>query len=96
MPVDGTAGDDHPLAPHIAWQPICSHAEGDEHLRLRGAVTGAMSTIDFRSLRRYINRATQRLVWRPQLSTTGVHGWRLADNMRSTGRGSPRARGPTR
>ncbi|GAA5010003.1 cytochrome P450 [Streptomyces siamensis] len=59
---DGTAGADHPLAPHIAWQPICSHAEGDEHLRLRGAVTGAMSTIDFRSLRRYINRATQRLV----------------------------------
>ncbi|MGD1224830.1 MULTISPECIES: cytochrome P450 [Streptomyces] len=59
---DGTAGADHPLAPHIAWQPICSHAEGDEHLRLRGAVMGAMSTIDFRSLRRYINRATQRLV----------------------------------
>ncbi|MET9899404.1 cytochrome P450 [Streptomyces sp. NPDC006446] len=59
---DGTAGADHPLAPHIAWQPICSHAEGDEHLRLRGAVTGAMTTIDFRSLRRYINRATQRLV----------------------------------
>lgn len=59
---DGTAGADHPLAPHIAWQPICSHVEGDEHLRLRGAVTGAMSTIDFRSLRRYINRATQRLV----------------------------------
>ncbi|MFC8966203.1 cytochrome P450 [Streptomyces sp. NPDC057094] len=59
---DGTAGNDHPLAPHIAWQPICSHVEGDEHLRLRGAVTGAMSTIDFRSLRRYINRATQRLV----------------------------------
>ncbi|MFC9847048.1 cytochrome P450 [Streptomyces sp. NPDC060223] len=59
---DGTAGPDHPLAPHIAWQPICSHAEGDEHLRLRGAVTGAMSTIDHRSLRRHINRATQRLV----------------------------------
>ncbi|MEU8979725.1 cytochrome P450 [Streptomyces sp. NPDC048309] len=59
---DGSAGADHPLAPHIAWQPICSHAEGDEHLRLRGAVTGAMSTIDFRSLRRHINRSTQRLV----------------------------------
>jgi cytochrome P450 len=59
---DGTAGADHPLAPHIAWQPICAHAEGDEHLRLRGAVTGAMTTIDHRSLRRYINRSTQRLV----------------------------------
>ncbi|AVH59708.1 MULTISPECIES: cytochrome P450 [Streptomyces] len=59
---DGTVKPDNPLMPLIAWQPICSHAEGDEHLRLRGAVTGAMSTIDFRSLRRHINRATQNLV----------------------------------
>ncbi|MGW1955163.1 cytochrome P450 [Streptomyces sp. NPDC001920] len=59
---DGTVKPDHPLMPHFAWQPICSHAEGDEHLRLRGAVTGAMSTIDHRGIRRYINRATQLLV----------------------------------
>ncbi|MEU0425573.1 cytochrome P450 [Streptomyces canus] len=59
---DGTVKPDHPLMPHFAWQPICSHAEGDEHLRLRGAVTGAMSTIDHRGIRRYINRATQQLV----------------------------------
>ncbi|KUL25361.1 cytochrome P450 [Streptomyces regalis] len=59
---DGTVKPDHPLMPHLAWQPICSHAEGDEHLRLRGAVTGAMSTIDHRGIRRYINRATQDLV----------------------------------
>lgn len=59
---DGTVAPDNPLMPLIAWQPICSHAEGDEHLRLRGAVTGAMTTIDFRSLRRHINRSTQRLV----------------------------------
>ncbi|MFE2044161.1 cytochrome P450 [Streptomyces sp. NPDC059477] len=59
---EGKVKDDHPLMPHIAWQPIASHAEGDEHLRLRGAVTGAVSTIDHRSLRRHINRHTQRLV----------------------------------
>ncbi|GAA3780557.1 cytochrome P450 [Streptomyces coacervatus] len=59
---DGTIKPDHPLIPHIAWQPICCHAEGDEHLRLRGAVTGAMSTIDHRGIRRHINRATQHLV----------------------------------
>ncbi|MGV9565647.1 cytochrome P450 [Streptomyces sp. NPDC003480] len=58
----GRVRPDHPLTPHFAWQPICSYAEGDEHLRLRGAVTGAMSTIDYRGLRRYINRATQSLV----------------------------------
>ncbi|UUU20813.1 cytochrome P450 [Streptomyces sp. DSM 40750] len=59
---DGTIKPDHPLMPMIAWQPICSHTEGDEHLRLRGAVTGAMSTIDYRAIRRYINRAAQHLV----------------------------------
>ncbi|MBK3642293.1 cytochrome P450 [Streptomyces sp. MBT33] len=59
---DGTVKPDHPLMPIIAWQPFCSHAEGEEHLRLRGAVTGAMSTIDHRGVRRYINRATQHLV----------------------------------
>ncbi|MDG9720580.1 cytochrome P450 [Streptomyces sp. DH24] len=59
---EGKVKPDHPLMPHIAWQPICSHAEGDEHKRLRGAVTGAMSTIDYRSLRRHINRHSQALV----------------------------------
>ncbi|MCX5556342.1 cytochrome P450 [Streptomyces sp. NBC_00038] len=59
---DGTVKPDHPLMPHFARQPICCHTEGDEHLRLRGAVTGAMSTIDHRGIRRYINRATQHLV----------------------------------
>ncbi|EGG45850.1 putative cytochrome P450 [Streptomyces griseoaurantiacus M045] len=60
--LDGEVHPANPLMPHIAWQPICSHAEGDEHLRLRGAVNGALGTIDHRALRRHINRATQRLV----------------------------------
>ncbi|WP_380854356.1 cytochrome P450 [Streptomyces coerulescens] len=59
---DGTVKPDHPLMPIFAWQPICCHAEGDEHLRLRGAVTGAMTTIDHRGIRRHISRATQELV----------------------------------
>lgn len=60
--LEGMVKPDHPLMPHIAWEPICSYAEGDEHLRLRAAVTAAMSTIDQRALRRYINRSSQRLV----------------------------------
>ncbi|WP_407071623.1 cytochrome P450 [Streptomyces sp. BK239] len=60
--LDGMVKPDHPLMPHIAWQPICAHAEGDEHKRLRGAVTSALKAIDDRSLRRYINRSSQRLV----------------------------------
>ncbi|MFC8363807.1 cytochrome P450 [Streptomyces griseorubiginosus] len=59
---DGTVKPDHPLMPHLAWQPLCCHAEGDEHLRLRAAVNGAISTIDHRGVRRHINRATQHLV----------------------------------
>ncbi|MFF3913597.1 cytochrome P450 [Streptomyces sp. NPDC001852] len=60
--VEGMVKPDHPLMPHIAWQPICSHAEGDEHERLRAAVTAAMVTIDHRTLRRHIGRHTQGLV----------------------------------
>ncbi|GGW49767.1 cytochrome P450 [Streptomyces lucensis JCM 4490] len=60
--LEGMVKPDHPLMPHIAWQPICSHAEGDEHQRLRAAVTAAMSTIDHRSVRRHIGRSTQGLV----------------------------------
>ncbi|WP_405610907.1 cytochrome P450 [Streptomyces sp. NBC_00076] len=60
--LDGMVKPDHPLMPHIAWQPIAAHVEGDEHLRLRGAVNGAISTIDPRGIRRHINRHTQRLV----------------------------------
>ncbi|MFI5873198.1 cytochrome P450 [Streptomyces sp. NPDC051445] len=60
--LDDRVRPDHPLMPHIAWQPICAHAEGDEHKRLRGAVNSAMATIDDRSVRRYINRSSQRLV----------------------------------
>ncbi|MCX4760754.1 cytochrome P450 [Streptomyces sp. NBC_01275] len=59
---DGKVRPDHPLMPHIAWQPICAHAEGDEHKRLRAAVTAAMETLEERSVRRYIYRATQALV----------------------------------
>ncbi|MFE2065637.1 cytochrome P450 [Streptomyces sp. NPDC059467] len=59
---EGMVKPDHPLMPHIAWQPICSHAEGDEHQRLRAAVMGAMTTIDNRSIRRLIGRYTQLLV----------------------------------
>ncbi|MET8943677.1 cytochrome P450 [Streptomyces sp. NPDC004542] len=60
--VEGMVKPDHPLMPHIAWQPICAHAEGEEHQRLRAAVTGAMSTIDHRGIRRHIGRYTQVLV----------------------------------
>ncbi|MFD7460024.1 cytochrome P450 [Streptomyces sp. NPDC059868] len=60
--LEGRVKPDHPLMPHIAWQPICSHAEGDEHRRLRGAVTNAMAPINHRHLRQHIYRYAQELV----------------------------------
>ncbi|MEU5523622.1 cytochrome P450 [Streptomyces sp. NPDC047860] len=59
---EGLVKPDHPLMPHIAWQPMCAHAEGDEHLRLRGAIDAAVAATDFRSLRRHVNRSVQRVV----------------------------------
>ncbi|MFG2498993.1 cytochrome P450 [Streptomyces sp. NPDC048441] len=59
---DGSMGPDHPLAPVIAWQPMASFVEGDEHQRLRGAVTGAMAGLDHRGIRRYINRYSNLLL----------------------------------
>lgn len=59
---EGLVKPDHPLMPHIAWQPMCAHAEGDEHLRLRGAIDAAVAATDFRGLRRHVNRSVQRVV----------------------------------
>ncbi|WP_223206198.1 cytochrome P450 [Streptomyces xanthii] len=59
---NGTVKPTHPLAPVFSWQPICSMAEGAEHLRLRGAVSAAIATIEARSLRRTINKSTQIII----------------------------------
>lgn len=59
---EGLVKPDHPLMPHIAWQPMCAHAEGDEHKRLRGAIDTAVAATDFRGLRRHVNRSVQRVV----------------------------------
>ncbi|MEU6659305.1 cytochrome P450 [Streptomyces sp. NPDC046821] len=60
--LDGSVTPTNPLAPVFSWQPICSFAEGADHQRLRGAVTGAIGTIEARGLRRYINRSSNELV----------------------------------
>lgn len=59
---NGTVKPTHPLAPVFSYQPICSMTEGAENLRLRGAVTAAVETIEHRSLRRTINKSTQEII----------------------------------
>lgn len=60
--IDGTMGPDNPLAPVVTYTPMASMAEGAEHQRLRGAVTGAMALLDHRGIRRYINRYSNLLL----------------------------------
>ncbi|WP_137991640.1 cytochrome P450 [Streptomyces vilmorinianum] len=51
-----------PLMPMIGWRPDCVCADGEEHQRLRGAVTAALNQFDQRGIRRTITRFAHQLV----------------------------------
>ncbi len=53
---------DSPLLPVVAWQPLCVFADGEEHERLRAAVTESMGRFDRRGIRRYVVRFANQLV----------------------------------
>jgi len=53
---------DSPLMPVIAWQPLCVFADGEEHKRLRGAVTDSLSRFEGRGIRRYVTRFADQLI----------------------------------
>ncbi|MEV4612499.1 cytochrome P450 [Kitasatospora sp. NPDC049258] len=53
---------DSPLMPVIAWQPLCVFADGEEHKRLRGAVTDSLNRFDRRGIRRYVTRFADQLI----------------------------------
>ncbi len=59
---EGRVAMDSPLLPIVAWQPMCSFADGEEHERLRGAVTDSMGRFDRRGIRRYVVRFANQLV----------------------------------
>jgi cytochrome P450 len=59
---EGNVAPDHPLAPIAAWQPLCNFADGQEHSRLRGAVTDSMARFDRRGIRRYVTRFANQLI----------------------------------
>ncbi|WP_035803020.1 cytochrome P450 [Kitasatospora mediocidica] len=59
---EGLVTPDSPLMPVIAWQPLCVFADGEEHRRLRGAVTDGLNRFDRRGIRRYVTRFTDQLV----------------------------------
>lgn len=59
---EGRVAPDSPLRPMIEWQPICVFADGQDHERLRAAVTGSLEQFDRRGIRRYVIRYTNQLV----------------------------------
>ncbi|MFD6876352.1 MULTISPECIES: cytochrome P450 [unclassified Streptomyces] len=51
-----------PLVPMIGWRPDCVCADGEEHQRLRGAVTAGLSQFDHRGVRRHITRFSHQVI----------------------------------
>nr|WP_260848752.1 cytochrome P450 [Streptomyces sp. SLBN-118] len=58
----GRVAADSPLHPMLGWQPLCVFADGDEHARLRGAVTDSLGQFNRQGVRRYVTRYTKQLV----------------------------------
>ncbi|UYQ66352.1 cytochrome P450 [Streptomyces peucetius] len=53
---------DSPLLPITAWQPLLVFADGEEHARLRAAVTDSLARFNRHGVRRYVVRYTHQLV----------------------------------
>ncbi|MFJ6246969.1 MULTISPECIES: cytochrome P450 [unclassified Streptomyces] len=51
-----------PLMPMIGWRPDCVCADGEEHQRLRGALTAGLSQFDHRGVRRHIIRFAHQVI----------------------------------
>ncbi|MBB4922051.1 cytochrome P450 [Kitasatospora kifunensis] len=59
---EGLVAADSPLMPVIAWQPLCVFADGEEHRRLRVAVTESLNRFDRRGIRRHVTRFADQLI----------------------------------
>jgi cytochrome P450 len=59
---DGEIPMEHPLAPLTMWQPLCVFADGEEHERLRKAVTESLGRFEGRGVRRYVTRFAHQLI----------------------------------
>jgi cytochrome P450 len=59
---EGRVPPDSPLLPIVTWQPMCPFVDGQEHKRLRSAVTDSMNRFEARGLRRYVTRFSHELV----------------------------------
>ncbi|WP_431046196.1 cytochrome P450 [Streptomyces sp. P1-3] len=58
---EGKVPPDNPLLPVIGWNPDRMTADGDDHRRLRDAITECLDRCDRRGLRRHVIRFTNQL-----------------------------------
>ena len=59
---EGRLAPDNPLTPVGTWQPMCTFMDGEEHERLRGAVTESLARFDRRGVRRHVTRFSHQLI----------------------------------
>ncbi|MGW6461249.1 cytochrome P450, partial [Streptomyces sp. NPDC055078] len=59
---EGRLSADSPLLPITAWQPLLVFADGEEHARLRSAITDSLALFNRHGVRRHVVRYTHQLV----------------------------------
>jgi cytochrome P450 len=59
---EGRISADSPLLPITAWQPLLVFADGEEHARLRGAITDGLARFNRHGVRRHVVRYTHQLI----------------------------------
>ncbi|MFF3326321.1 cytochrome P450 [Streptomyces sp. NPDC002889] len=59
---DGTVPADSPVVPMMMYRPNALWADGDEHSRLRGAITDSLGHVDPDALRGYVEHSADTLI----------------------------------
>ncbi|MGW0662846.1 cytochrome P450 [Streptodolium elevatio] len=58
----GEVDAESPLLPMLGWQPLLAFLDGEEHQRLRKAVTDSLNQLDRRGVRRHVTRFANQLI----------------------------------
>ncbi|GAB2573347.1 cytochrome P450 [Streptomyces capparidis] len=59
---EGRIAPDNPALPMMAWRPNALFTHGEEHRRLRGAITDSLDRVDPIALRGYVERSSDALI----------------------------------
>lgn len=59
---DGTVPPDSPVVPMMMYRPNALFSDGEEHKRLRGAITDSLARVEPNTLRGYVERSADTLI----------------------------------